>query len=195
MLLHNWQIIYQKHLSSLSFSYDNFNIDEIEKYYQLIYDCSGKIIFTGIGKSWHIAEKIAATYRSINIESVFVDPINSLHGDMAVFKPEDVLFVFSKSGETKEIIYLLSHIKNKLPNIILCTSNKQCTLTGYVSDILYIPVDQEADHLNKVPSTSSIIYLTLFQSLGLAVALKKGLTIEDFGKNHPGGSLGTECNK
>lgn len=147
--------------------------------------------FTGIGKNGFVAAKVASTFNSLGIRSMFVDPVNTLHGDMDIFSSKDILYVLSKSGETEELIrFANALIKNDFTNIILITSAKTSSLQSLSRYVLYIPVETEGDHLEMAPVASSVVYMVVLQSIGVELSSKRGFTRKDFIRCHPGGTLG-----
>lgn len=157
---------------------------------QILTGCQGHIVVVGVGKSGHIAKKIAATMSSLNIPALFLHAVEAVHGDMGVIRPDDILVLISYSGESGEILNLLPHFE-QLPNqSIAITGNPASSLARYATVHLDIGVRSEADPRGLVPTTSSTATLALGDALALTVADMHGFTREQFRKNHPGGSLG-----
>ena len=167
------------------------NSKSIEFIISLTENIEGFHYFTGIGKNGFVAAKVASTFNSLGIRSMFVDPVNTLHGDMDIFSSKDILYILSKSGETEELIrFVKALIKNDFNNIITVTSTKQSSLQSLSKYTLYIPVETEGDHLEMAPVASSVVYMAVLQSLGVELSSKRGFTRKDFVRCHPGGTLG-----
>jgi len=157
---------------------------------QLLMDCKGRVIVTGMGKSGHIGCKIAATLASTGTPSFFVHPGEASHGDMGMFTPEDVVIALSNSGETAEIITILPLIKRMAAPLISITGNPHSTLSQEANVNLDISVSEEACPLNLAPTSSTTAQLVMGDALAIALLEAKGFTAEDFAFSHPGGSLG-----
>jgi arabinose-5-phosphate isomerase len=157
-----------------------------------ILNCTGKIVVLGVGKSGLIGRKIAATFSSLNIPSVFLHPVELLHGDLGLIRKEDVVLILSYSGETEEIRKVLPILKNFGIKIIAFTKTKTSKL-GKLADVVIITkVQKEACPYNIVPTSSTTAMLALGDALGITVAILKGFKKEDFARVHPAGSLGKQ---
>lgn len=168
----------------------NINNEKLNKLHDLIFN-EDFIYFTGIGKNGHIAAIAASTFNSISKKSIFINPIDCLHGDMGLISNNSLIIAISKSGNTPELISFLTQIKNKkTQRIVLIHSNENNDCLKLCSDDLFIPLDKELDHLNIVPTTSLILYLTVLYAIAAELAQGKNLTMEQFVFNHPGGSIG-----
>ncbi|HLF66002.1 MAG TPA: KpsF/GutQ family sugar-phosphate isomerase, partial [Gammaproteobacteria bacterium] len=155
-----------------------------------IIGCKGRIIVMGIGKSGHIARKIAATLASTGTPAFFVHPAEARHGDIGMITAQDVILVLSKSGETEEIISLLPFIKRLDTPLIALTGNPKSTLAQIAHVNLDVSVEKEACPLNLAPTTSTTASLVMGDALAVTVLKKRGFTENDFALSHPGGSLG-----
>ncbi|MCM8775381.1 MAG: KpsF/GutQ family sugar-phosphate isomerase [Candidatus Omnitrophica bacterium] len=161
-----------------------------ERALEIMYRCKGRVIITGMGKPGLIARKIAATLASTGTPSLFLHPAEAVHGDLGMITEEDVLIAISNSGETEEILKILSTIKKIGIALITMTSNPQSTLAQNADVVLDLGVDREACPLNLAPSASTTAALAMGDALALSLLKKKGFQTEDFVKLHPGGSLG-----
>ncbi len=150
----------------------------------------GHVIVMGIGKSGHIAKKIAATLASTGSPAFFVHPAEACHGDIGMITPDDVIIVVSKSGETEEIISLLPFIKRLDIPLIAITGNPKSTLAQMAAVNLDASVEKEACPLGLAPTTSTTAALVMGDALAIALLEKRGFTENDFALSHPGGSLG-----
>lgn len=155
-----------------------------------IYNCKGRVIITGMGKSGHIGNKIAATLSSTGTPAYFLHPAESTHGDSGIITKDDVIIAISNSGETQELLNLLPLLKRFGLTIISMTSNQDSTL-GQASDIfLDISVEKEACPLGKAPTASTTVTLAVGDALAMCLLERRGFTEEDFLIFHPSGTLG-----
>jgi arabinose-5-phosphate isomerase len=156
----------------------------------LLHDCTGHVIVTGMGKSGIIAAKVAATLRSTGTASNFLHPAEALHGDLGVVQANDVVVALSYSGETEELVRLLEAIRRIGARLISLTGSPHSTL-GQASDVtLSCHVAEEACPMNLAPSASTTAMLALGDALALALSQRKGFREEQFANLHPGGRLG-----
>src|SRR5574344_2064064 len=164
--------------------------DNFDKAVQLILDCKGRVIVTGMGKSGHIGRKIASTLTSTGTPSYFLHPAESTHGDSGIITREDVVIAISNSGETQELLNLLPLIKRFGVPMIGMTGNLSSTLATSSDVVLDISVEREACPLNKAPTASTTATLAMGDALAVCLLEKRGFTEEDFLTFHPGGKLG-----
>ena len=153
-------------------------------------NCKGKIIVMGLGKSGHIADKMAATFASTGTSAFFIHPSEAIHGDLGMIDKEDVVLILSYSGETEEIVSLIPIIKNMGITIIALTGNKKSKLSKEATINLNVEVKEEACPMNLAPTASTTAALAMGDAIAVALLEKKGFTKEDFAKSHPGGYLG-----
>lgn len=156
----------------------------------LLLQCKGRVVVTGIGKSGHIARKIAATLASTGTPAFFVHPAEANHGDMGMITRDDIVLALSNSGSTAEIVTLLPLIKRMGIPLVSMTGNTDSTLAKAATVSLYAGVDQEACPLNLAPTSSTTTALVLGDALAIALLEARGFTAEDFAFSHPGGALG-----
>lgn len=156
---------------------------------QKIFACKGKLIVTGIGKSGHIARKIASTFSSTGTPSVFLHPAESAHGDLGVISETDLILAISNSGESAELSPILNFAARRNIDVIAMTGNPNSTL-GRAGIWIDISVKEEACSLGLAPTSSSTLTLALGDALAMAVLRLRGFTREDFAEYHPSGSLG-----
>jgi arabinose-5-phosphate isomerase len=157
---------------------------------ELIFNCKGRVIVTGMGKSGHIARKIAATLASTGTPSFFVHPGEASHGDMGMITSEDVVIALSNSGNTSELVTLIPLIKRLGAQLITMTGNPESTLSREAQVNLDISVETEACPLNLAPTSSTTASLVMGDALAIALLEARGFTPEDFAFSHPGGALG-----
>jgi arabinose-5-phosphate isomerase len=164
--------------------------ETVEKAVRILLDCTGKVIVLGVGKSGVIAQKIAQTMTSTGTAAVFVHPSDALHGSLGIITPGDAAIAISNSGETDEIVVLLSAIKSRAVPLIAIVGNLDSTLARRADAALDASVDREACPLDLAPTASTTVALAIGDALAMTVMEQKGLTAEDFAANHPAGRLG-----
>jgi arabinose-5-phosphate isomerase len=153
-------------------------------------DCRGRVVVIGIGKSGHIARKLAATLASTGTPAFFVHAAEASHGDLGMITTDDVVLLLSNSGETDELVSLLPHLKRQGAQLIALTGNEQSSLAVGADVHLDASVDTEACPLGLAPTASTTAALALGDALALALLDARGFSVEDFARAHPGGSLG-----
>ena len=158
----------------------------------LILNCRGRVIVSGMGKSGHIARKIASTLASTGTPAYFVHPAEASHGDLGMITSEDVLIALSNSGESDELLNILPSIKRQGAKLIAMTGNAQSSLARDADTHLNAGVVQEACPLNLAPTASTTAALALGDALAVALLDARGFGAEDFARSHPGGSLGRQ---
>ena len=157
---------------------------------RLCLDCKGRVIVTGMGKSGHIASKIAATLSSTGSPAFFLHPAEASHGDIGVITRQDVVLAISNSGETAEIVILVPHIRRLGVALITMTGSADSTLARAATVNLDVSVPAEACPLNLAPTASTTATLAMGDAIAVALLKHRGFTEEDFARSHPGGSLG-----
>ncbi|ENR5390616.1 MULTISPECIES: arabinose-5-phosphate isomerase KdsD [Providencia] len=157
---------------------------------QLIFNCEGKVVVMGMGKSGHIGRKIAATLASTGTPSFFVHPGEASHGDLGMITHNDVVLAISNSGESGEILALLPVLKRIKVPLICMTNNPESNMGKYADVHLCIKVPQEACPLGLAPTTSTTATLVMGDALAIALLTARGFTANDFALSHPGGALG-----
>ncbi len=156
----------------------------------LILACQGRVIVTGMGKSGHIAGKIAATLASTGTPAFFVHPGEASHGDLGMITRSDVVLALSNSGETEEILTILPIIKRMNAPLVAMTGNPQSTLANFADAHLNVKVSKEACPLGLAPTASTTAALVMGDALAVALLETRGFSRDDFALSHPGGSLG-----
>ena len=157
---------------------------------ELILACRGRVVVTGMGKSGHVAGKIAATLASTGTPAFFVHPGEASHGDLGMITPGDVVLALSNSGETGEVTALLPLLKRMGSPLISMTGRPGSTLARHADAHLDAGVEREACPLDLAPTSSTTAALALGDALAVALLESRGFTAEDFALSHPGGSLG-----
>jgi arabinose-5-phosphate isomerase len=152
--------------------------------------CQGHVVVTGMGKSGLIGQKIAATFSSIGVPSVFLHAAEASHGDVGVLSRGDIVIAISNSGETEEIVKLLPTLNRINCTLIAMTGNSASTLAKRCNHLLDISVKEEACSMGLIPTASTTAALAMGDALAMAILDLRGFREEDFALNHPGGSLG-----
>ncbi len=167
------------------------NLDQsFVKAIELILNCQGKVITTGVGKSGHIARKVASTLSSTGTPAHFLHPAEALHGDLGVIDSGDVVLAFSNRGESPEVNSLIPYIKLLGVPLISITNNPNSTLAKHSDVHIFLSVEKEACPLQLAPTSSSTASLVLGDALAMVLLELKGFTHKDFALRHPAGSLG-----
>ncbi|MCB1722067.1 MAG: KpsF/GutQ family sugar-phosphate isomerase [Chromatiaceae bacterium] len=157
---------------------------------EYMHACQGRIVVTGMGKSGHIANKIAATLASTGSPAFFVHPGEASHGDLGMITPNDVVLALSNSGETSEIVTIVPLIKRMGAPLVSMTGKPASTLAREANVNLDVSVAKEACPLDLAPTASTTAALVMGDALAIALLEARGFTAEDFAMSHPGGSLG-----
>ncbi|MDW8293803.1 MAG: KpsF/GutQ family sugar-phosphate isomerase [Aquificaceae bacterium] len=162
---------------------------------ELIRDCEGKVITTGVGKSGHIARKVASTLSSTGTPAHFLHPAEALHGDLGVIEEGDVMIAFSTSGESPEVKALIPYLKLLSVPLISVTNNPCSTLAKHSEVHIFLCVEREACPLQLAPTSSSTASLVLGDALAMVLLELKGFTERDFALRHPAGALGRKLKR
>ena len=157
---------------------------------RLMLACKGRVVVTGMGKSGHIAGKIAATLASTGTPAFFVHPGEASHGDLGMITAADVVLALSNSGETGELVTILPIIKRLDVPLIAMTGNPESTLSLAATANINVSVEKEACPLGLAPTASTTAALAMGDALAVALLESRGFTEEDFARSHPGGALG-----
>jgi arabinose-5-phosphate isomerase len=155
-------------------------------------ECKGHIIVIGVGKSGHVANKIAATLASTGTPAFFVHPAEAGHGDMGMIRREDMVLALSNSGETAEVNAILPPLKRLGVKLIAMTGNPASTLAKHADINLDVSVGQEACPLGLAPTSSTTAAMVMGDALAVALLESRGFTREDFARSHPAGQLGRQ---
>ncbi|MBS0380214.1 MAG: KpsF/GutQ family sugar-phosphate isomerase [Proteobacteria bacterium] len=153
-------------------------------------NCHGRVVVTGMGKSGHIAGKIAATLASTGTPAFFLHPAEAGHGDLGMITRQDAVLALSNSGETPELVLLLPHLKRLGVPLVVMSGRADSTLARAASVALDVAVPEEACPLNLAPTASTTATLAMGDALAVAVLEARGFTEQDFARSHPGGALG-----
>jgi arabinose-5-phosphate isomerase len=169
-------------------------VDRIDAHFEravtLLYDCRGRVLVTGMGKSGIICRKIAATLSSTGTSAFFLHPAEAIHGDLGAIREEDVVLALSHSGETEELVRLLESIRRIGAKLIALTGDCDSTLARASDVTLNCGIAEEACPMNLVPTASTTAALAMGDALAMTLLVRKGFREEQFASLHPGGKLG-----
>ncbi|HXF66570.1 MAG TPA: KpsF/GutQ family sugar-phosphate isomerase [Burkholderiales bacterium] len=163
---------------------------QFERAVEVVLACRGRVVVSGIGKSGHIARKIASTLASTGTPAFFVHPAEASHGDLGMVTREDVFIALSNSGESEELLAIIPLVKRQGAKLIALTGNPRSTLATEADVHLYAGAEKEACPLNLAPTASTTAALALGDALALALMQARGFTRDEFAASHPGGALG-----
>jgi arabinose-5-phosphate isomerase len=175
-----------KAVSDLIGSLDQRFVQAVET----ILNCRGRVVVSGIGKSGHIARKIASTLASTGTPAFFVHPAEASHGDLGMVARDDVFIALSNSGESEELLAIIPLLKRQGAKLVAMTGKPQSTLAREADVHLYAGAEKEACPLNLAPTASTTAALALGDALAVALMQAKGFTRDEFAASHPGGTLG-----
>ncbi|MGD9587837.1 MAG: SIS domain-containing protein [Pyrinomonadaceae bacterium] len=164
--------------------------ESVERAVSILFECRGKVIVTGIGKSGVIAQKIAQTLTSTGTVAIFLHPSDALHGGLGAIASEDVIIALSNSGETEELLAMVPALKKRGVLMISIVGEPDSTLGRQSDVVLEAGVDREACPLNLAPTASTTVALAVGDAIAMTLFQARGLTQEDFASNHPAGRLG-----
>lgn len=170
------------------------NYDQIVQTVNLISKCKGKVVITGCGTSAQIARKIVHSLNCINIDSIYLNPSDAVHGSIGTIKQHDIVIFISKGGNTNELTCFIDNIKQKNAKIIYVGENQNSILGKNCDIFLKVKIETEPDEFNMLATASSITVLALFDSICIAVMKNTKFTKEQFKINHPQGAVGKRLN-
>lgn len=156
----------------------------------LVIDSGHKIIVSGLGKNVPICDKFVGSMVSLGMDASFLHTNSAVHGDMGIVKDGDMVIILTKSGETSESIYLARLLQQRDVNMWLLSFEEESTLAREIPNRIILKLNDEGDLWNIMPNNSTTINLIVLQGLAMQIAKKRGLKIEDFKRNHPGGHIG-----
>ncbi|HWZ53543.1 MAG TPA: KpsF/GutQ family sugar-phosphate isomerase [Candidatus Acidoferrales bacterium] len=168
---------------------------QFEKAVEMLYECQGRVVVTGIGKSGLIGRKVSATFSSTGTPSIFLHAADALHGDLGALTAGDILLAISASGETEELVEILEAVKRMGIRLISLTAKVRSTLANASDVALDIAVKEEACSLNLAPTASTAAALAMGDALAISLLDRRGFKEEDFAALHPGGRLGKKLRR
>lgn len=184
--------LFKKKRRYLNYFFDHLNIEKANQILEVLYSCKNNIIFTGVGKSAIIANKIAMTMLSTGTKALFLPAADALHGDIAVLCEDDVFVVFSKSGETQELLTLIPYVKKRKAKVVAIVSNENSKIAKASDYYICLPLEKELCPYNLAPTTSTCLQLIFGDVLTIALMRKKNFSINQYAMNHPAGAIGKQ---
>lgn len=175
---------------------DSLESIPVEVYEQIIDECvttlkdGGKIIASGLGKNVPICEKFVGTMNSLGMDARFLHTNTAIHGDLGMVGKQDLVLLLSKGGNTHETVALAEHLKNRGTNTWLMSFTENSKSAEVVDKRFVMHLQNEGDEWDIVPNNSTTVYLILLQGIALDISKRMGVTLDDFGRNHPGGGIG-----
>lgn len=170
--------------------FDRVNTEELERLVEECLHTEGLIVFTGVGKSGIIADKIAMTLVSTGTKALYLPPTNFLHGDIGILSDKDLLVLISRSGETEELCTLVPHARKRNTKLVALVSNKNARLAKLCDFSVYLPVEKELCPFDLAPTTSTVVQLLCGDLLAVALMHRKQFNLCDYVLNHPSGAIG-----
>lgn len=182
--------LFEKKRQYINHFFDGINLEETEKFLQILINCQGTILLTGIGKSGLVAKKIAVTMTSTGTRALFMSPFNALHGDLGILSEKDIFVILSKSGETDELLSLIPFLRNKKVRLLSIVSNPKCRLAQACDFSIVLPLERELCPFDMAPTTSTVIQMIFGDILTIALMRHNGFSLDQYALNHPSGRIG-----
>lgn len=174
----------------LNYFFDNFDVEAAEQMLRLFQECKGVLLFTGIGKSGLVAEKIAVTMTSTGTRALFISPTNALHGDIGFVTDKDIFIAISKSGESEELLNLIPYIRNKGAKVVAIASNPTSRLVKASDISINLPVKKELCPFDMAPTTSTVVQMLFGDMIAVALMNHHKFSLDQWMLNHPAGRIG-----
>ena len=185
----------QEEASAIAAAAERLSSEQVEAALTLLERCAdrkAKLVISGVGKSGIVARKIAATFSSIGLMALFLNPTDALHGDLGIVAPEDVCLLLSNSGETSELLDVMPHLKRRGTGRIAIVGRADSTLARGSNVVLEAAVDREVCPLNLAPTASTAVAMAIGDALAAVWMERQGISPSDFAINHPAGTLGKQ---
>ena len=174
----------------IDYFFEKINAKKIEDIINILLQCRGTLIISGVGKSGIIANKLAMTLLSTGTKAFYLPPGNALHGDIGIVSKDDVCMLISKSGDTKELVHLVPYIRKKGATLIAVVSHENAKLVRLADDYIVLPVQKELCPFNLAPTTSTIVQMIFGDIITVALMKAKHFSLVEYAKNHPAGMIG-----
>lgn len=174
----------------LDYFFEHVDLDPIQEVLELLYHCEGIVLFSGVGKSGLVAEKIAVTMTSTGQRALYLSPTNALHGDIGFVNKNDVFVMLSKSGESDELLNLLPFLRNRGAKIVAMVSGSNSRLAKAADYAIVLPLEKELCPFDLAPTTSALIQMIVGDLLVIGLMKKKEISLDDYAVNHPAGQIG-----
>lgn len=180
----------KKEKDSLNHFLDHVDQKALEDFIMMLRECRGYVIFTGIGKSGLIAEKIATTMTSTGSKAFYISPMNALHGDIGIATPNDIVVMLSKSGESDELLHLVPFLRNKGVKVACMINNPKSRLAKAVDHSLVLPFEKELCPFDLAPTISAVTQLIIGDIIAVALMQMNNFSMSEYALNHPSGRIG-----
>lgn len=184
------QDLFEQQCQYVNYFFESLNLHQVDSVLQVCLSCTGLLIFTGVGKSGIVAEKIAMTLISTGTKALYLPSLNFLHGDIGVVTSNDLVITLSKSGETPELLDLVPHLRRKKCPIIAVVSNEESRLARLADHVVCLPVEKELCPFDLAPTTSTAVQLLFGDLLAMTLMREKGFSLQQYADNHPSGAIG-----
>lgn len=182
--------LFEEYQRNLNFFFDQVEVEKAQKIFDLSLSCSGTLIFTGVGKSGIIAEKLAMTMISTGTKAIYLPPMNALHGDIGIVTENDILICISKSGQSEELLSLIPFAQKKGAKTVAWVSNPHSKLLSACDLGINLPLNKELCPFDLAPTTSTAIQLIFGDVLSVALMKAKEFSLDEYALNHPAGAIG-----
>ncbi|MBF5059820.1 KpsF/GutQ family sugar-phosphate isomerase [Candidatus Neptunochlamydia vexilliferae] len=182
--------LFEEYQKNLNYFFDHVDPEKAEENFNLFLGCEGMVIFTGVGKSGIIAEKLAMTMISTGTKALYLPPMNALHGDIGIVTEKDLLVCISKSGESEELLSLVPFARKKGAKTVAWVSNPQSKLLTACDLGICLPLSKELCPFDLAPTTSTSIQLIFGDVLSVALMKAKNFSLDEYALNHPAGAIG-----
>ncbi|MFA5250887.1 MAG: KpsF/GutQ family sugar-phosphate isomerase [Parachlamydiales bacterium] len=182
--------LFQKQRGLLDYFFKHLDLKKAELVFEHFFKCRGSLIFTGVGKSGIIANKLAMTMLSTGTKALYLSSADALHGDLGLVGREDIFICLSKSGETKELLDLVPSVRQKGAFLLSIVSNPLSSLAKVSDLFIDLPLQRELCPFNLAPTTSTALQLIFGDVLAVALMQKKAFSLDEYALNHPSGSIG-----
>lgn len=180
----------KKQQSYIDYFFQKVDLTQTQHLVDLIAQCTGTILLSGVGKSGIIAEKIAVTLTSTHTRSLFLSPTNALHGDIGIVQPNDLFILLSKSGESEELLHLVPFLRMRGVHIVAIVCNPSSRLAKECDTMVVLPLEKELCLFDLVPTTSTAIQMIFGDLLVVALMEQKQFSMDQYALNHPAGRIG-----
>jgi arabinose-5-phosphate isomerase len=182
--------LFKSQQNHLNYFFQNLNLSQALSFTQTLLNCNGTIFFSGVGKSGFVANKISQTLISLGIRAGFLSPVDALHGDIGALSSSDILVLFSKSGNTEELLRLVPCAKAKGAYLVSVTSVEGNALTAVCDMNVHLPLERELCPFDLAPVTSTAIQMVFGDTVAIALMGARNLSKEEYAANHPAGRIG-----
>ena len=180
----------EKEREILNHFFDNIDLQSANQLLEILKECKGMIIITGVGKSGLVAEKIAQTMTSTGTRAFFLSPTNAMHGDIGIVSRDDVFIMISKSGESEELLQMVPFLRNRGVKPIAIVNNSNSRLAKACHLCVVLPMEKELCPFDLVPTTSAVTQMIFGDAIAVAIMMYKNFSLVEYAMNHPAGKIG-----